>query len=482
MHFAMIGRILGLLLMLFSSAMLPPIVVSIIYQDSASLAFTTAMLLIFSIGFTLWFPLRLIRQELRTRDGFIIAAMFWLTLGLAGTLPFMLAEMPNLSFADAFFESISGWSTTGATVITGLETLPKSILWYRQQLQWFGGMGIIVLAVAILPMLGVGGMQLYRAEMPGPMKESKLTPRLAETAKSLWYIYVALTAACAFAYWLAGMDVFDAITHSFSTIGIGGFSTYDASIAHFNSPIIEVICIVFMLIAAVNFSMHFLAWRQRTLKHYFNNSEVVFFLKVLGFAAVITVFSLWYSGTYSFLDAMRFGLFELATIATTTGFSGADFTLWPGFVPMMIFLLAFMGGCTGSTAGGLKVIRVLLFVKQGVHEVRRLVHPNAVMQVKVGKQVIEPRVLSSIWGFFAVYGLTFLTMMLALMATGLDQTTAFAAVGACLNNLGPGMGDVAVNYSQISDTAKWLLALTMLLGRLEIFTLLVLFSPSFWRS
>lgn len=482
MHFAMIGRILGLLLMLFSFAMVPPIVVSYLYQDNAMQAFATAMMLIFSLGFTLWFPLKQVRQELRTRDGFVIAAMFWLTLGLAGTLPFMLAEQLSLNFADAFFESISGWSTTGATVITGLEQLPKSILWYRQQLQWFGGMGIIVLAVAILPMLGVGGMQLYRAEMPGPMKDSKLTPRLAETAKSLWYVYVAITAACALAYWLAGMDGFDAITHSFSTVGIGGFSTYDDSIGHFNSPAIEAICIVFMLIASINFAMHFVAWRRKSLKHYLNNSEVMFFFKVLGMAAIFVVFSLWYSGTYSLLDALRFGLFELATVATTTGFSTTNFSLWPDFVPMLIFLLAFMGGCTGSTAGGMKVIRVLLLVKQGVHEVRRLVHPNAVMRVKIGNQVIEPRVLSSIWGFFAVYGLTFLVMMLALMATGLDQITAFSAVGACLNNLGPGMGDVAVNYSQLTDTAKWLLALTMLLGRLEIFTLLVLFSPSFWRS
>lgn len=482
MHFAIIGRILGILLMLFSLAMLPPIIVSLLYDDHALQAFSTAMIVTFSIGFTLWLPLRQVQQNLRTRDGFVIAAMFWLTLGLAGTLPFMLVEQLHLSFADAFFESISGWSTTGATVISGLDQLPKSILWYRQQLQWFGGMGIIVLAVAILPMLGVGGMQLYRAEMPGPMKDSKLTPRLAETAKSLWYVYAAITAACALAYWLAGMDVFDAITHSFSTVGIGGFSTYDDSIGHFNSPVIELICIVFMLIASINFAMHFLAWRNRSWKHYLNNSEVMFFFKVLAIASVLAIGYLWYSGTYNFLDSVRFGLFELVTVATTTGFAATDFNAWPGFASILIFLLAFMGGCTGSTAGGMKVIRVMLLVKQGVFEVRRLVHPNAVMQVKVGNQVIAPRVLSSIWGFFAVYGLTFLVMLLALMATGLDQVTAFSAVGACLNNLGPGMSAIAVNYSQISDTAKWLLALTMLLGRLEIFTLLVLLSPSFWRS
>lgn len=481
-HFAVIARILGILLMLFSLAMLPPIVVSYVYADGAAQAFITAMVMIFSMGFTLWLPVRLEREELRTRDGFIIAALFWITLGLAGTLPFMLAEQPSLSFADAFFESFSGWTTTGATVMTGLEYLPKSILWYRQQLQWLGGMGIIVLAVAILPMLGVGGMQLYRTEMPGPMKDAKLTPRIAETAKALWYVYAFLTLSCAGAYWLAGMSAFDAIVHSFSTVGIGGFSTYDASIAHFNSPAIELICTFFMLVAAINYSLHFYAWRNKSVASYRSNSELRFFLQILGVSALIVIAVLWLTQTYSLPDAIRFGVFELVTIATTTGFSSANFTAWPVFLPVMLFLLAFIGGCTGSTAGGMKVLRVLLIYKQGIHEIRRLIHPSAVMQVKLGKQVISDRVLNAVWGFFAVYILTFVVMMLALMGTGLDHVTAFSAVGACLNNLGPGMGAVAENYSSISDTAKWLLALTMLLGRLEIFTLLVLITPSFWRA
>lgn len=482
MHYAVIARILGILLMLFSLAMLPPIVVSVIYADGATAAFITAMIVIFGIGFTSWLPVRAVKEELRTRDGFVIAALFWLTLGLAGTFPFMLAKSPGLTFTDAFFESISGWTTTGATVMTGLELLPKSILWYRQQLQWFGGMGIIVLAVAILPMLGIGGMQLYRAEMPGPMKDSKLTPRLAETAKALWYVYALLTLVCALGYWLAGMNTFDAIVHSFSTVGIGGFSTYDDSIGHFNNPIIEAICIIFMLLASMNFALHFYAWRYRSLKHYFNNQEVRFFLRLFAFAAVITVLTLWLSKTYSFTEALRFGLFELATIASTTGFANADFAHWPVFLPVMLLLLAFVGGCTGSTAGGMKVIRVLLVYKQGVNEIRRLMHPNAVMQVKLGKQVISDRVLNAVWGFFAVYILTFVIMMLAVMATGLDQVTAFSAVASCLNNLGPGMGTVALHYGDISATAKWLLSLTMLLGRLEIFTILVLLTPSFWRG
>ncbi|MBE0483003.1 MAG: potassium transporter [Bacterioplanes sp.] len=482
MHLTVIARILGILLMLFSVAMLPPILVSMWYDDGATQAFFSAMALIFGIGFISWLPVRAVRKELRIRDGFVIAASFWLTLGLAGTLPFMLADNPGLDFADAFFESLSGWTTTGATVMTGLDTLPKSILWYRQQLQWLGGMGIIVLAVAILPMLGIGGMQLYRAEMPGPMKDAKLTPRIAETAKALWYIYVTLTIACAAAYWVAGMDLFDAITHSFSTVGIGGFSTYDASIGHFDNVAIEMIAVFFMLIAAMNFSLHFFAWRYKSIRHYFRDSEARFFLFIMAGGMLLTVFALWLTNTYNAVDSVRYGIFELVSIATTAGFATADFSSWPVFLPVLLFMMAFIGGCTGSTGGGMKVIRILLIYKQGVREVRRLIHPNAIMPVKLGKRPVDDRILQAVWGFFSVYIVTFMVMMLALMATGLDQVTAFSAVGSCLNNLGPGLGDVAAHYGDISDTAKWLLALTMLLGRLEIFTLLVLISPTFWRS
>ncbi len=482
MHFSMIARILGILLMLFSLTMLPPILVSMWYHDGATEAFVTAMVMIFGIGFTSWLPVRQVRQELRTRDGFLIAALFWLTLGLAGTLPFMIADKPGLSFADAFFESLSGWTTTGATVMTGLEFLPKSILWYRQQLQWLGGMGIIVLAVAILPMLGIGGMQLYRAEMPGPMKDTKLTPRIAETAKALWYVYAGLTLSCGLAYWAAGMDGFDAAVHSFSTVGIGGFSTYDASIGHFNSAVIEGICVFFMLVAAMNYSLHFFACRNKSLSHYLQDPEIRFFLQIMAGGAVLTVVALWLTNTYGFLDSVRYGIFELVSVASTAGFSTADFSSWPVFLPVLLFMMAFIGGCTGSTGGGMKVIRVLLIYKQGVREIHRLIHPNAIMPVKLGKRAVPDRVLTGVWGFFSVYIVTFMVMMLALMATGMDQVTAFSAVGSCLNNLGPGLGDVAAHYGNISDTAKWLLALTMLLGRLEIFTLLVLLSPTFWRS
>ena len=278
------------------------------------------------------------------------------------------------------------------------------------------------------------------------------------------------------------MDGFDAAVHSFSTVGIGGFSTYDASIGHFNSAVIEGICVFFMLVAAMNYSLHFFAWRNKSLSHYLQDPEIRFFLQIMAGGAVLTVVALWLTNTYGFLDSLRYGIFELVSVASTAGFSTADFSSWPVFLPVLLFMMAFIGGCTGSTGGGMKVIRVLLIYKQGVREVRRLIHPNAIMPVKLGKRAVPDRVLTGVWGFFSVYIATFMVMMLALMATGMDQVTAFSAVGSCLNNLGPGLGDVAAHYGNISDTAKWLLALTMLLGRLEIFTLLVLLSPTFWRS
>lgn len=482
MHYAVIARILGILLMLFSLTMLPPILVSILYADGATQAFITAMIAIFGIGFIAWLPMRQVRQDLRTRDGFLIAALFWLALGIAGTLPLMLITQSGLSFADAFFETTSGLSTTGATVITGLDLLPKSILWYRQQLQWLGGMGVVVLAVAIFPMLGIGGMQLYKAEAPGPIKDSKLTPRIAETAKSLWYVYLFLTVACALAFWLAGMDTFDAISHSFATVATGGFSTHDASFGYFDSPLIEAICVVFMLLASFNFALHFYAWRNRSLSPYRSNGELLFFLRTLALVGGIIVLTLWLTDTYSLLDATRYGLFELVSIVTSTGFGIADFSVWPMFVPFLLFIVAFMGGCAGSTTGGLKVIRTQLLFAQAAHEIRRLIYPNAVLQVKLGKQVISGKVLSSVWGFLAVYGLTAVVISLLLMAMGLDQVSAVSAAGFCLNNTGVGMGTVAANYASISDGAKWLLGFTMLLGRLEIFTFLVLLTPSFWRG
>jgi len=482
MHLTVIARVLGLLMMIFSMTLVPPFLVSLLYSDGAAVAFLSALGITFGVGFLVWLPFHNHKQELKTRDGFVITVLFWLVLAFSGCLPLMLAEQPGLSFTDAFFESLSGWTTTGATVITGLDNLPESILWYRQQLQWLGGMGIIVLAVAVLPMLGIGGMQLFRAETPGPVKDSKLTPRITETAKALWYIYLSLTIACAVSYWLAGMSAFDAIGHSFATVAIGGFSTHDASLGYFDSPAIESIAILFMLISVLNFGLHFYAWKQKSLLHYFQDSELKFLLWILAGGALLTVSALWLTETYTLSDSVRYGLFELVSVATTTGFGTADFSSWPIFIPVLLFMMAFIGGCAGSTGGGMKVMRILLIYKQGIREIRRLIHPNAIIPVKINKRPVNERVMEAVWGFFSVYVLTYMVMMVSLLATGLDHVTAFSAVGACLNNLGPGLGDVAAHYGDISDAAKWILSFTMLLGRLEIFTFLVILSPAFWRS
>ena len=395
----------------------------------------------------------------------------------------------NWHFVDALFESLSGLTTTGATVITSIDSLPESILFYRQLLQWFGGMGIIVLAVAILPMLGIGGMQLYRAETPGPVKDSKLTPRITETAKHLWYIYLGLTVTCATAYWAAGMSAFDAICHSFSTVAIGGFSTHDASLGYFNSPAIEGIAIVFMLLAAINFGLHFQSVRLMrnkhhsfNLKHYWQDEEFQFFLSIIATVSVITIITLSLATNMGWLDSFRQGLFEVVSIATTTGYATADFANWPTMLPFLLFSAAFIGGCAGSTGGGMKVVRVLIVLKQGLREVQRLIHPNAVIRVKLGGKAIPARVTDAVWGFFSVYAIVFMVMMILLLATGLDQVTAWSAVGATLNNLGPGLGGVAEHYGDINATAKWILCFSMLLGRLEVFTLLVIFTPMFWRD
>lgn len=482
MHISTIGRILGILLMVFSLSMLPPILVSLWYNDQQVAAFSDAFFLTLVAGLCLWLPFRDQKRDLRVRDGFVVTVLFWLVLSISGSLPLYLSDAISLSYVDAYFESLSGLTTTGATVITGIDDLPRSILWYRQQLQWFGGMGLIVLAVAILPMLGIGGMQLYRAETPGPVKDSKLTPRITETAKALWYIYLGLTVICALAYWAAGMSLFDAVAHSFSTIAIGGYSTHDASIGYFNSTTIELIATLFMFLSGVNFALHFTVWRRHNPLVYFEDPEFRFYASVMFLVACITITTLIATSTYNLEESFVKGLFEVVSIATTTGFSTADFSSWPFVLPFLLFVVAFVGGCAGSTGGGMKAIRILLIYKQGLREVKRLIHPNAIIPVKLGKKPVPDRVLEAVWGFFSVYLFMFVILLLILLATGLDQVTAWSAVGACINNLGPGLGDVALHYGDLPSTAKWTLCFAMLLGRLEIFTLLILLTPAFWRS
>ena len=481
-------RILGLLVTILSVTMLPPALVSMVYRDGGGVSFLVSFIFCLVAGLMAWYPCRDSKSDLRAREGFLIVVLFWTVLASFSAFPLLLLEQPNLTLADAFFESFSGLTTTGATILTKIDGLPHAVLWYRQQLQWLGGMGIIVLAVAILPMLGVGGMQLYRAETPGPVKDSKMTPRIADTAKHLWLIYVTLTVACALSYFAAGMNLFDAICHAFSTIAIGGFSTHDLSMGYFNSPLINFICVFFLLVAGVNFALHFAVVNSRSLRSYFYDSEFKAFLGIqvtLAFICFIVLmsFNVYQTGFDNFEQA----LFHAVSISTTAGFSGTStgettFSNWPTLLPILLIFSSFIGGCAGSTGGGMKVIRILLIYIQGLRELNKLVHPKAVFTIKLGKKALPNRVVEAIWGFFSAYTAVFVICMLLLLAAGIDDITAFTAVAACLNNLGPGLGNVAANFADINDFSKWVLVIAMLFGRLEIFTLLILFTPAFWRS
>ncbi len=482
MHFSVIGRVLGLLLTLFSVTMLTPVLVALIYGEDTAPMFLLAFAITAGSGAVSWWLSRHSAADLRTRDGFVITVLFWLVLGVFGALPLMLSAAPHLAFTDAVFESISGLTTTGATVIGQLDELPRSILYYRQQLQWLGGIGIVVIAVAILPMLGVGGMQLYRAETPGPMKDSKLKPRITETANLLFRVYLVLTLACALAYYLAGMAVFDAICHSFSTVAIGGFSTHDASLGFYDSPAIMVIAMVFMVLAGLNFALHYLVWDKKRLATYWADPEARLYLLLLLGGGALTVGYLYFAKVYALGDSLLHGSFQFVSIMTTTGFATADFNSWPTFLPFFLLFASFFGACAGSTGGGIKISRMLILGKQCMRESYRLIHPNAVLPIKINGRVFPERVADGIWAFFGAYLAIYYFIVLLLLASGLDYITAWSATAAALNNLGPGLGEVAANYAGINDFAKWVLCAGMLLGRLEIFTLLVLLSPTFWRS
>lgn len=485
MHWRYIIRIIGILLTIFSTTMLAPWGVSLIFRDGASSSFFYTFILLFLIGSLLWFSCRDYKKELKAKDGFLIVVVFWLVLGSAGALPFFLSENPAISITDAFFESFSGLTTTGATVLTGLDHLPKAILFYRQLLQWLGGMGIIVLAVAVLPILGIGGMQLYRAEIPGPVKDSKIRPRIAETAKLLWFTYLGITVCCACCYWLAGMTKFDAICHSFSTIAIGGFSTHDASMAFFDSKLINFITVAFILISGCNFALHFsiVTNSSFSFRQYKEDPEfrTFIFIQIVLFLITFLILGV-YQEDENWLNVVDKALFQTVSISTTAGYTTTSFADWPSFLPFLLIFSSFIGGCAGSTGGGLKVIRVLLLFVQGMRELKRLVHPQAVFKIKLGDHSLPQSVIDAVWGFFSAYALVFVCCMLALIATGLDELTAFSAIVATLNNLGPGFAEVAVHFGEVNDPAKWVLVLSMLFGRLEVFTLLILFTPTFWRT
>jgi trk system potassium uptake protein len=478
-----VAHVFALVMMVFAATMLAPLIMAVWELDPALLSFVISAVATFILGALLWLSTRRFKRELKTRDGLMLVALTWVALPAVAGFP--LWHYLPINFTDAYFEAASGLTTTGGTVLSGLEFLPRSINLWRHLLSWIGGMGIIVLAVAILPMLGVGGMQIYRAEMPGPMKDSKLTPRIGQTAKLLWAVYAGLTAACIASLKFAGMDWFDAVCHGFSALSLGGFSTYDASIGHFNSISIELVLTLFQILAALNFATHFLAWSQRGLTAYLNDAEAKAIFAVLIVSCVgLAIFLTWKGSYPNFGTALRHATFNVVSIATDSGLHTQDYSRWPIFAPMWMMFLSCIVCSSGSTGGGIKMIRTLVLAKQAHRELNQLVHPNMVRPLKVGGMVIANRVVFAVLAFVFLYFMSVVTLVFVQLASGLDFMTSLSAVIACINNAGPGLGLVGPgsNYGVLTDFQTWVCSIAMLLGRLEIFTLLVLFTPTLWRK
>jgi trk system potassium uptake protein TrkH len=470
--------------MFFSITYLMPIAASLIYDDGTWIDFVDAMIMAAGMGALIWIVTRRHKRELKPRDGFLLVAFAWILMAAIATVPLMLA-IDGLSFTDAFFETMSGLSTTGATVLTGLDNLPPAVNLWRHELNWLGGMGIIVLAVAILPLLGVGGMQLYKAETTGVNKESKLTARIGDTAKALWMTYFAITVACVLSLKAVGMTWLDAVCHAFAAMGLGGFSTYDASVGHFDSPAIEAVLIVFMMLAALNFATHFLVWRQRSLRAYWRDVEVRgVFVLIIGSTLVCSAY-LWWFGTYpEFLTCLRHVAFNLVSIATDCGFASQDYDKWPAFVPLWMLFLSCITVSSGSTGGGIKMVRTMILGRQALVELKRLIHPQVVAPVRVGDMVVSQQIAGAVLGFIFLYILTIGELSFFLIASGLDFTSSITAIVACINNAGPGLNVVgpAQNYGPLTDFQTWVCSAAMLIGRLEVMTVFVLLTPAFWRK
>tara|TARA_B100001989_G_scaffold246385_1_gene217225 strand:- start:888 stop:2318 length:1431 start_codon:yes stop_codon:yes gene_type:complete len=465
----------GLLLIMFGVSFAIPLLVAVFYEESLVAVFGSGMSLLIALGFLCWFLTKDNEQELSLSDGFVITVLFWIVLSVSGSIPFILF---GFSVVDSFFESMSGITTTGATVFAGLDELPKSLLIYRQLLQWLGGMGLIVLAIAVMPLLGIGGGQLFKTQTPGPMSEQRLTPRITSTARALWSIYLVLTVLCVLAYRFAGMDYFDAVSHAFSTVSIGGFSTHDLSIGYYDSLSIEVVCIVFMLLSAMSFAVHYSAIYRKQVLKYFYDPELRFFI-----SALIVILSLVCLSLISnnIEDPIRNGIFQTVSILTTTGFLTEEYSSWPTYISFMLLVGAFIGACSGSVGGGIKSWRILIMLKHAYKQIFKIIHPDSINTIKLGKKVVDSNVSEAVWGFFSIYIISFMVLFLLVLATGLDFISAFSAVGACLNNLGPGLGEIASNYASVPSATKLILCFAMILGRLEIFTFLVVLMPAFWR-
>ncbi len=477
-------HVLGLVIFVFGLSMLLPLAVSLSIGDAAQHAYDEAVLITMGVGGPLWLATRKNREELRARDGFLLVVLIWVLLPLFALMPLML-YLPALSFTDAYFEAMSGLTTTGATVLTGLDALPPSINLWRTQLHLLGGMGVIVLVVAILPLLGVGGRQMFKAETPGPMKDAKLTPRMRETARGLWVVYGVLTTACFITFWALGMDWLDALIHAFSVLGLGGFSSHDASFAHFDSVALELAAMLFSLLAGMNFATHFLALRSRSLVPYRVDPEIRWFLAVVLSSSLLLTVYLWSRGIYpDFSSALRHASFNTISMATTLGLSTQDFARWPPIAGLWLLFLCSFSTCAGSTGGGIKMMRAMILYRQTQREMVKLLHPTAEQPVRIGETLVPNKVVFAVlvFGFMYMASLTILT--LALVADGLDPLSAFSAVVACINNTGPGLGVVGPSstYAVLTDTQTWICSFAMLLGRLELITLLVVLTPGFWRK
>ena len=477
-------RILGIVIALFSLTMLVPLGFAFFGDDPALGAYDEAILItavsgLLLTGLTWWH-----RRELYPRDGFLLVALVWLVLPVFAAIPF-LRFFPEISFAKAYFEAVSGLTTTGSTILVGLDDMPRSILVWRAFMQWLGGMGILILALAILPLLGVGGMQIYRAEMPGPIKDTKLTPRIAETAKLLYGVYLFFSLACFFAYWAAGMSWFDALVHMGSTMALGGLSSHDASFAYFDSPLIEVVAIVFMLIAGVNFAVHATMLKSLSLRPYLADLQAQWFWTTALLGGLVIGLFLFFNGVYPSLgEALRHGMFNTVSVATTSGFATQDYALWPPFAAwFMIFLSAFATS-SGSTGSGIKMIRLILLVKQARRELLRIIHPRMVHPVQMGEAVVSNHVMFAVLAYMLFYGATVMVASFLLLLSGLEPITAVSATLASVNNLGPGLGEVgpSSSYAGLSDFQLWVCSFAMLLGRLELLTLIVVLLPSFWKD
>ncbi len=476
-------RPLGILLMAFSVAFLPPILLSLRDHDDALQPYLLGMAGNFGLGLSLWLLSRRNLRELKSRDGFLLVALTWTLLAATAALPLMLGL--GLSFTDAYFETMSGFTTTGATVIVGLDHIERAHNLWRHELNWLGGLGIIGLAMAVLPLLGVGGMQVYRAEATGPIKDSRLTPRLVQTARSLWLIYTGLTLACTAALWVSGMNLFDAACHAMAALSLGGFSTHDSSVGFFDSPIIEAVLMLFMMLAGINFATHFLALRGNTLKPYWTDAEAISMLVLVIGSCLGLALYIWIVGVYpGFLTALRYASFNLVSVGLDSGFVNADYAQWPMAAGLWILIVSCIASSAGSTGGGIKMIRTLILFKQSARELMSLVHPNAVSTLKIGGQAVSDRTTLSVFGFIHLYTMTVVVLSLVLIVSGLDAVTAFSAILSTMNNAGPGLGIVgpASTYQPLSDFQTWICSASMLLGRLEVFVLIVLLTPTFWRD